>query len=157
MNRLNLFALLALIGLFACHHEVDVEADVEAIKAYLENAVEKYNQGEAEAWVNCFADDAIVMPPNSPEITNRTDLLAFINSIHKAIRPELTSTPVEIEILGDWAYVRTHVQGKFFPRSDGDPIPVDSKEIVILKRQPSGEWIYYRLIGNSNLPLADND
>ncbi len=57
---------------------------------------------------------------------------------------------MEIEVLGDWAFARTRVTGTLNPKDEGDPFPVDSKEIAIYRRQPDGAWKLWRLIGNSN-------
>ncbi|MBE0592162.1 MAG: DUF4440 domain-containing protein [Gemmatimonadales bacterium] len=65
-------------------------------------------------------------------------------------RHNIRIEPVEIVLLGDWAFAQAHVTGNAVPRGDGNPVVVDMKEIALFRRQADGSWKIARLIANSN-------
>jgi ketosteroid isomerase-like protein len=56
--------------------------------------------------------------------------------------------PLEIEVIGDWAFVRTAVTGTLRARAGGEEIAVDGRELAIFRRQEDGEWKLWRLVQN---------
>lgn len=130
--------------------ERDTAADVEAIRAFINRATEINRKGDAEAWADMFAEGGIFMPQDQPEVTTRQELLASAQRYRDKVDSNITITPVEIEVFGDWAYARTTVQGTNTPKGGGDPVKVDFKEIAIYRRQSDGTWKLWRLIGNKN-------
>ena len=146
-------ALMVLFVVQACTSgtsERDTSADVEAIRAAVNRATEINNAGDAAAWADLFAEGAIVMPAGEREITTRQDLEAYAQRWFDRFNTDITINPVEIEVLGDWAFVRTRVTGTSNSKDEGDPVRVDDKEIAIFRRQSDGAWKVWRLIGNSN-------
>ena len=45
---------------------IDIEADIEAIKAFVLNDATVINEGDLDGWLAQFTDDAIFMMPNAP-------------------------------------------------------------------------------------------
>jgi uncharacterized protein (TIGR02246 family) len=132
--------------------EADTSADEAAIRALLEHATAINNAGDAAAWADLFAPGAVFMPANAHEVTTRTGLEQLAAARFSSFDSDVVISPVEIVLLGDWAFSRTTVKGSVSSKSGGEPIAVDLKEIAIYQRQPDGSWKVARLIGNSNLP-----
>ena len=54
---------------------------------------------------------------------------------------------VEIEVLGDWAWLRTHIEVTVSP-SGGPPKTRSGYTLTILRKEPDGKW---RLVRDANL------
>jgi uncharacterized protein (TIGR02246 family) len=150
-------SVLALAATWSCSGPTatrDAEADKAAIRALITRAVAASQSGDAAGWAALFADGAVYMRPNGPEITTREALQEFAQLYLGEFRSQTVVTPVEIEVFGDWAFARTSVKGTVQKKVGGDPvpdpIPVDGKEIGVYRRQQDGTWKLWRLIGNSN-------
>ena len=141
---------LLLAGIACAGEEPTPSADTLAIRALLERSADANNAGDVAGWVELFADDAVYMPDNSPPITTRDDLERVAVSGFGRYRNNIRIEPVEIVLLGDWAFAQVHVTGNAVPRGDGNPVVVDMKEIALFRRQADGTWKIARLIGNSN-------
>jgi uncharacterized protein (TIGR02246 family) len=149
--RLRIPIVPLLLAGLACAGEAPTpDADTLAIRALLERSADANNAGDIAGWVALFADDAVYMPDNSPPITTRNDLERVAVSGFGRYRNNIRIEPVEIVLLGDWAFAQAHVTGNAVPRGSGNPVVVDRKEIVLFRRQADGNWRIARLIGNSN-------
>jgi uncharacterized protein (TIGR02246 family) len=54
-----------------------------------------------------------------------------------------TSDIKEIEVLGDWAWVRNHITVTMTPPG-GVPVKRSGYTLTILKKQPDGRWLLAR-------------
>jgi uncharacterized protein (TIGR02246 family) len=128
----------------------DADADASAIRALIQQTEKINNRGDADAWVALFEDGAVYMPPGMPEVTTREGLVEIANLGFSGAKTDVTIEPVEIRIMGDWAYARSHVKGTAKIRHSGETVPIDMKQIVVYHRQGDGSWKIARLIGNRN-------
>jgi len=127
-----------------------LDADVAAIQALIDRATDVNNAGDIAGWVELFGDDMVYMRDGGPPITTRDALEGAAVSQFSRYRSNLQSSTDEIQIIGDWAFARTTVNGSLTPRGGGNPVRVDRKEMAIYRRQPDGTWKLARLIGNSS-------
>ena len=130
--------------------EVGIKADRAAIHDLIRRTQDANNEGDVEAWVEGFAPDAVYMPPGSPAVTDPAGLRVMAEAGFSGATVDVTLTPEEIEIHGDWAFARIRVEGGGTTVTDGDPFAIDMKEIVVFERQPDGAWKIARLISNRN-------
>ncbi len=146
----SLYILLLIIG---CSEkkEISTQADVKAIETFISKATQINNDGDFEAWADLFDEKGIFMPSNAPEITTHEGLVADCKAFDDEFKSDIIITPVEIQVLGDWAFSRTTLTGTITNKANGESSKIDLKEIAIFKRQTNGEWKLWRLIGNSNL------
>lgn len=124
------------------------DEDVAAIASLIEAVEAANNAGDVEAWVALFAEDAVYMPPGVPAVTTRPELVeiaraGFMNDA--AIEIE----PLEIHVLGDWAFARSNVGGTITLDGSGAVVTIDVKQLVIYHREAAG-WRIARLINNAN-------
>jgi uncharacterized protein (TIGR02246 family) len=145
------FILLAVLATHPAYGQQQDGADDAqvAIRTLIQRAVEANNAGAVEAWVDLFAHDAVYMAPGAPSVTTRAGLLEVARAgfRHQA---SIDIEPLEIQILGDWAFARTRVSGSVRLQGTGEVVSVDVKEIVIYRRGEDGDWKIARLISNSN-------
>lgn len=122
--------------------------DVRAIEALIAAVEAANNAGDVDAWVALFTHDAVYMPPGTPAVTTREGLVdvARAGFVHDA---EVAIEPLEIHVLGDWAFARTGVAGTVTLDGSGDVVSIDVKQIVLYRRE-KGAWRIARMITNSN-------
>ena len=149
--RLQSWTVIVSLLAIACGGgKQDLDADIAAIQAFINHANDINNAGDIAGWVELFADDMVYMPDGQPPITTREALEGAAVSHFSRYRPNIQISTDEIQVLGDWAFARTTVNGTLTPRGNANPIRVDRKEIAIYRRQPNGSWKLARLIGNSS-------
>jgi uncharacterized protein (TIGR02246 family) len=112
---------------------VDVEADVEAIRALFAHNASVINSGDLDGWIAQFTEDAIFMPPNSVILRGRDAGREFARPWYEQLDIEFEISVDEIEVHGDWAFARW-----------------SGKEIWILRRQADGTWKCSHIIYNTD-------
>jgi len=145
--------ILFLFGFLSCTgtgNNIDTTEDVAKIRELIRKTTEANNLGDVDAWVDLFDDNAVYMANGQPGVTTREGLEETARSGFSYGKTDIVITPDEIEVLGDWAFIRSHVKGTFSPFNDESPFPIDMKQIVLYRRQADGNWKIARLIGNSN-------
>lgn len=144
-------ALLLLATVGGCSRAShNTDADEAAIRELVRQTAAANNAADTLAWVALFDEGAVYMAPGMPEVTGRDGLMDVAAAGFGPYAAAVKITPIEIEVLGDWAFARSHVSGSVTPRAGGDPIVVDSKQLVLYRRQLDGSWKIARLIMNSN-------
>jgi len=146
-------AVLLATALLACDapaRQHDSVADSTAIRALIDHATAANNAGDIDGWVALFEEGAVYMPPGSPEVTTRDSLRATATAGFTRFDADIQMTPVELVVLGDWAFSRVHVTGSVEAKAGGAAIPIDIKQLTLYHRQPDRSWLLARLINNSN-------
>ena len=69
-----------------------------------------------------------------------------------AFDTKMSITPLEIVVMGPWAYSRGVYTQDLAAKSTGKVTHVDGKFLTILKQQPGGSWKIFRDCFNSNVP-----
>ena len=127
--------------------------ELEGIDRTREAHIAALNDGEADAWVACFAADAVQMPPNSPPNVGADSIRAWSAGLLAAFRPEFSLLPDEVQLAGaDWAFERGTYTIALTPKAGGEPIRDVGKYITIYQRQADEPWVMARDIWNSNNP-----
>jgi uncharacterized protein (TIGR02246 family) len=123
--------------------------DQRAIIDVMERTEEANNAGDVDAWVALFAADAVYMPPGVAAVTTREGLVdvAEAGFRHQA---DIDIRPLEVVLAGDWAFARTAVSGTVTVNPTGEVVQVDSKQLVVYRRDEDGRWRIARLITNRN-------
>lgn len=154
MTRLTTAALPILLLAAACQpagpSAADVTADSSAVAALITSLEAANNAGNVDAWVGLFEDGAVYMPPGRPAIATRESLREIAAAGFHQARANVTLTPVEIAVAGDWAFARIAVGGDVTLAADGRNVRIDMKELAVFRRQADGGWRIARLINNRN-------
>ena len=137
-------------GLFYQGNFVRIEAanginkEIVAILKVLDN-----HEMPKEEQINVYADEVVHMAPNSPAITNKADLLAYLNQQKEYGYPDMEHQVVEISSHGDIVLMRGKVIGTFHPANGGDPIAFQTKNLFVFKRV-DGELKIAKVIYNAS-------
>ena len=106
--------------------------------------------GDAGAVADSYAEDAVLLPQNQPPIVGKTAIRSGYETFLQEFRIEGNSEVLELEVGGDWAFMRGTYTTRVTPKKGGPPIEEDRGNwLWIVKRQPDGSWKIFRAIGAS--------
>lgn len=136
--------------------EADVEADISAIKASIDEFVQLYNAGDFERIVSIFyAENAVQMPPNESIRKGKEAIRLGYQKAHELNDEHIDSSVVEdVRVSGDLAVVWGIDTGTTTPISGGEPVKYSLKWLNVLERQPDGTWKWIYETWNDN-PLPE--
>ena len=126
--------------------EMNIGADIAAIKNLTNQRVRAFNDGNLDAFMALVADDAVFMPPGVPALIGKEAIYNWQNFDEMSFDATIFSD--EIEICGEWAFQRVHWEGSWTINASGETTPYKSKEIFIYRRQPDGSWLTTHAIWN---------
>jgi len=132
--------------------DVDIAADVEAIKACYDQKTDALKAGDTDRWIALFTEDIIFMPPNEAIAKGKDAIRQWVQPYFDQFDMDEAYSFDEIEVSGNWAFARVTGPFKFTPKAGGETIQQVSKSIWIFKRQADGSWKGSHCIWNSNNP-----
>ena len=150
-------AALALTLLAACQPGVSSlrDDDLAEIESTVSAISEAALAGDWDALVEQFAEDAVLMPPNSPVIRGRTAFKAMIESFS----PNFSAHSIELREIdgyGDIAYAWGNYTETFSVSGVPESMEEVAKLMFIFRKQPDGSWIVAVEMWNTDLPLPEH-
>ena len=118
-----------------------MSADERAIRDLINRWMLSSQTGDVDTVLSLMTDDVVFMTPGR-EPFGKAEFASQSKNL-KGIKFQGESTPVEIKVLGDWAYVRSHLTVKMTP-PNGDPKTRSGYTLTIFMRQPNGQWLLAR-------------
>jgi len=128
------------------------ESDREAFLRLGQEWVEAVHHGDVDRLLDLVTDDVIFMPHNAPSIVGRTAVEQSYRAVFAGFEVDQTLAPEEIQVGGDWAFVRGTDAIEMKPLAGGDPIVGRGRGISILRRGQDGSWKFARGITNTESP-----
>jgi len=128
-------------------------AEVEAILSFEQGVFDAQIAGDFEAWLSFFAEDAIVMAPNVPALKSKQAIREWQAPFFGQYELHEKTDEREIEVAGDWAFIRAHWTWTLTPKSGGEVMIETGNSIWILRRPPDGSWKIARVIYNRDTPI----
>ena len=119
----------------------DVRADEQAIRKLIDDWMQASAQGDLDRVLSMMSDDVVFMTAGR-EPFGKQEFAAQSQGM-KDIRIEGAARPIEIKVLGDWAYLRNHLDMTMTPKG-GQPMKRAGYTLTILRRQPDGRWVITR-------------
>jgi ketosteroid isomerase-like protein len=149
------FAGLALVaGCNSAPPPVDTAAAVQAVKDADAAALKAAQALDANGTVSYYSDDAMVMPPNAPAITDRASAQkAWAAMLVPGAKVSWATNRVESAASGDIVYE----QGTYsvtMPGPDGKWVNDTGKYLGVWKKQADGSWKEVEDMWNSDLPAV---
>jgi uncharacterized protein (TIGR02246 family) len=120
--------------------------DERAIRDLVATWMEASQAGDVETVLGLMTDDVVFMVPGR-EPFGKEAFAAAAPSM-KDVRMEGTSDIRELRILGDWAYLRNHLEVTVTPPGGPKPMRRAGYTLTILRKEPDGRW---RLARDANL------
>ncbi len=120
--------------------------DERAIRELIETWLAASKSGDLATVLSLMTDDVVFMVPGRKPFGK--EAFAAASRGMKDVRIEGTSEIEEIQILGDWAYVRNRLTMTIAPPGATAPMRRSGYTLTILRKESDGRW---RLARDANL------
>lgn len=127
-----------------------MSADEKAIRELIDRWMQASARGDLAAVLQMMSDDVVFMVPGKEPFGK--EAFAAASDAMRDVRIEGVSNPVEIKVLGNWAYLRNHITVTVTPKAGGVSARRSGYTLTILTKQPDGAWVITR---DANLLTAD--
>jgi uncharacterized protein (TIGR02246 family) len=121
--------------------------DERAIRKLVATWMAASQAGDVATVLGLMADDVTFMVPGREPFGK--EAFAAASQSMKDMRFEGSYDIREINVLGDWAYLRNYISVTMTPPG-GEPIRRAGHTLSILRKEPSGKWVLAR---DSNLVM----
>ena len=115
--------------------------DERAIRNLIDTWMSATQKGDIETVLNLMADDVIFMVPGQKPFGK--DAFAAASRGMLNVRFEGRSDIEELKVLGNWAYVRNHIDLTITPEQ-GAPMHRAGYTLTILRKEADGRWVLAR-------------
>ena len=119
--------------------------DERAIRDLIATWMSASQAGDTDTVLSLMTDDVVFMVPGKEPFGKAA--FAAASQDMKDVRIEGTSEIREVEVLGDWAYLRGHLQVAVTTPA-GSTVRRAGYTLTILRKEPDGKW---RLARDANL------
>ena len=115
--------------------------DEREIRDLVETWLAASKTGDLATVLSLMADDVVFMVPGQESFGKET--FAARNRNMKGALIESTSEIQELEVLGDWAWLRNRLKVTIAPPG-GKPAAHSGYTLTILRKNPDGKWVLAR-------------
>lgn len=115
--------------------------DERAIRALIETWMSASRPGDLATVLSLMADDVVFMVPGQKPFGKQA--FASASEKMKNVRIDGRSEIEELEVLGDWAYLRNHIDVTMAPEG-GTPTRRAGYTLTILRKEADGRWLLAR-------------
>jgi uncharacterized protein (TIGR02246 family) len=115
--------------------------DERAIRDLVERWMTASREGDIATVLNLMDDDVIFMVAGHEPFGK--EAFASMSSAMKDARIDGKSTIREIEVLGDRAWIRNHIDLTITPPG-GQPTHRAGYTLTLLRKKPDGRWLLFR-------------
>jgi uncharacterized protein (TIGR02246 family) len=124
--------------------------DERAIRNVIETWMSATQAGDLSTVLGLIADDAIFMVPSREPFGKREFAAAAEGMKRAQIRG--TSDVLEVQVFGDWAYLRNHIKMTAIPAGEGTPHHRSGYTLTLVRKEQDGRW---RLARDANLLIDE--
>jgi uncharacterized protein (TIGR02246 family) len=115
--------------------------DERAIRDLVETWMSASRAGDIPTVLSLMADDALFMVPGQPPFGK--EAFAAASKSMKNLSIDGKSDIQELNVLGDWAYLRSYIELTVTPDA-GHPVRRAGYTLTILHKQADGRWVLKR-------------
>jgi uncharacterized protein (TIGR02246 family) len=115
--------------------------DERAIRNLVDTWMAASKAGDLRTVLSLMADDVIFMVPGQKPFSK--EAFAAASETMKNVRIDGRSEIQELQILGDWAYLRNYIEITM-TRDGTPPVQRSGYTLTILRKQGDGRWLLAR-------------
>lgn len=119
-----------------------MSSDEQAIRNLVQTWMDASISGDTETVLSLMSDDAVFMVPGREPFEKEAFKAASTGL--QQFRLEGTSDIRELQVLGDWAYLRNHIRITMTPTGEGSPVTRSGYTLTILRKNSEGKWLLVR-------------
>lgn len=121
--------------------------DERAIREVVETWMRASKAGDLATVLSLMTEDALFIVPGRPPFGKEAFAAASKNM--KDVRMDGSAEIQEIQVAGDWAYLRNWIDVTMSPK-DGPPVRRSGHTLTIMRKERDGRW---RLARDANLVM----
>lgn len=118
-----------------------MQNDEQAIRELVTAWLRASKAGETDKVLSLMSDDVVFLVCGKAPMDKAG--FAAGQAALKDVEIDATSNVEEVKVLGDWAYIRTHLAIVITPKSGGDSMKRAGNTLSILRKQ-DGKWLLVR-------------
>jgi uncharacterized protein (TIGR02246 family) len=128
--------------------------DEQQIRALVQQWINATKAGDTRTVLSLMTEDAVFLIPGRSPMT-KTEFAAAATPPPGGVRPRIdgVSQIEELQLIGDWAYLRTKLVVTVHPPGAEKPIIRAGNTLTILRKE-NGKWLLAR---DANLLVTVND
>lgn len=120
-------------------------SDSLAVRAVATGIVEADNARDLTAVLACYAQSAILLPPNEAPVAGHAAIEPRYQALFRDYTPAIEGRIDELVVASDWAYVRGH-NGGWLRGRDGKPDKALTDVYLMILARQGGSWRITRLM-----------
>jgi uncharacterized protein (TIGR02246 family) len=117
-----------------------MEEDEGAIRQLLDARWDATRSGDMDTVLALMADDVVFLTPGQ-EPFGKSEFEESAGG--RTVKVDGASEIQELEVAGEWAWMRTHIDVTMTPL-DGEPVRRSGSTPTILRKQDDGRWVLSR-------------
>jgi uncharacterized protein (TIGR02246 family) len=118
-----------------------VNNDEQAIRDLVDTWMRASRAGDTATVLSLMTDDVVFMVPGREPFGK--EAFAAASDGMKNVTVDGKASIIELQVLGDWAYVRNHIDITVTP-SAGTAVRRSGYTLTIMRKQPDGRWLLAR-------------
>ena len=123
------------------------EKEQSEIKKILFSYRDALNESNAEKVLSLYTENGVFMPSSAPTAIGQEQLKGTYEFVFSNIQLNIEFYIDEIEIVGEYAFVRSTSKGTTFIHASGETVPEENRELFVLKKE-NGSWKIDRYMFN---------
>ncbi|WP_042270420.1 SgcJ/EcaC family oxidoreductase [Paraburkholderia heleia] len=116
--------------------------DERAIRELVQTWMEASRAGDTAKVLNLMADDVVFTVPGQEPFGKAA--FAAASQAQQAMRIEGTAEIVELQVLGDWAFLRNRIDISIMPPGATQPMRRAGYTLTLVRKDASGRWLLAR-------------
>jgi uncharacterized protein (TIGR02246 family) len=118
-----------------------MNSDEQAIRELIDTWMEASTRGDTETVLSLMSDDVVFMVPGREPFGK--DAFGSSSKAMQNVTIDGRATIVELKVLGDWAYLRNHIE-LTMTAPGREPQRRAGYTLTILRKQTDGRWLLAR-------------
>jgi len=127
--------------------EIMSEKEQSEIKKVLFSYRDALNESNVEKVLALYTENGVFMPSSAPTAIGQEQLKGTYEFVFGNIQLNIEFYIDEIEIVGEYAFVRSTSKGTTFIHASGETVPEENRELFVLKKE-NGSWKIDRYMFN---------
>lgn len=124
--------------------------DERAIRALVDTWLEAAEAGDTQTVLDLMTDDVVFLVPDEEPFGK--EAFEASSDEMRDVQIEGSSDVQEVQVMGDWAFLRNFLEMTMTPPDNGEPVRRSGHTLTIFRKESDGRW---RLARDANLVTDD--
>lgn len=161
-NLIVIGTLVLLLILTSCSQESKQSSylnasDIKAVEHLIAEFDRCARDSDLDTFLSYSMDDVVSLAPSEPAIVGKDVMRPWYKNFYATFDIDMKHEPIETHSFGDVVIHRGNAKGTITPKTGGEPIHLNNKYLLVLRRQTDGSLKIWRAVFNSNTPPQQID